>query len=985
MKADFSRNTFAPWRHYRRVLGQQGRVVVDADRNEQTSIDIAIEEQTNYDVIGPSGVPDTSLSYGYDGGFQIGIAPGGADLTISHGRIYVDGLLVENDADTTLTTQPFLPLSAGALGPAGVTQNGVYGVYLDAWERLITPVDDPSILETALGGPDTSLRSQIAWQVKLGWIDSSEFGENPSCASILPPWGEFTQGELAAQGGAPSTDPLPCVLPPQTGFRSLENQLYRVEIHSAGGYGTATFKWSRENGSVIAGIVSQLSGSFSSPTFSVQSVGRDQTLGFATGDWVELIDDTSEFQSGAGELLQVGTVDPVAMTISLQTAPTLTIDPTKHPKLRRWDQTQNATSTGITIVDGSWIDLENGVQVQFSNAHFNVGDYWMIPARAATSSQTIGAIEWPVNPTTNAPLFEPPRGIKHHYTKLAIVAYSGGTFSAPSGASAVTDCRLFFPPLTSITSQSGPCTIVLQPGANWTATLQTFFAANPSADAEICFAVGQFPTSAPVAITTTGNVKVSGAGWGTQLVGSGIEAVLQFSGCASAIVRDLFVSAPTVNGPPDATAKASKFIHGALDFTDCGEVLVENVSASCGGAILPGAACVAVRSDVTAANAATGAGTARVRGSHLAVGEMQYGILLVHQQRAFVEDNEITVNASSAMSWADKIQTPLFQDELVHVLVSGVSVPSASSSSSSSASSSTVRRTAAQKAAAAAAQAPAQVAASISAAPIARSLAGVTVGATTIKFASPPAIANVWQTYLDLHGPKEFATPGDLQVAVTQAAKTLITNAAARAEFPSFSNFFNQLERSDTPVGVRGIAVGGQAIAELRIRNNSIDHMMQGVTAGVSHREKRPPSLPANSMQSVMISGNVIAAVLNAIRGYSLARWAIFVGNAANIAIEDNDVSLTAPSFATIASDGIRIWGYLGKKAIVRHNHVRGFTRDIFVRALLPTGPVAGKPYWYESPPAIGTVNTNLWLVADNVAESNNIVAPACILTDNWP
>ncbi len=31
MKADFSRNTFDPKRHYRRVLEQQGRVVIDAD------------------------------------------------------------------------------------------------------------------------------------------------------------------------------------------------------------------------------------------------------------------------------------------------------------------------------------------------------------------------------------------------------------------------------------------------------------------------------------------------------------------------------------------------------------------------------------------------------------------------------------------------------------------------------------------------------------------------------------------------------------------------------------------------------------------------------------------------------------------------------------------------------------------------------------------------------------------------------------------
>ncbi|MEO6912781.1 MAG: hypothetical protein ABI182_02005, partial [Candidatus Baltobacteraceae bacterium] len=66
---------------------------------------------------------------------------------------------------------------------------------------------------------------------------------------------------------------------------------------------------------------------------------------------------------------------------------------------------------------------------------------------------------------------------------------------------------------------------------------------------------------------------------------------------------------------------------------------------------------------------------------------------------------------------------------------------------------------------------------------------------------------------------------------------------------------------------------------------------------------------------------------------------------------------------------------------------VSGFTRNAFVRALLPTGPKHDEIYWYITPPAIGTSNSNLWLVADNVFENqgNNIEAPACLISDNWP
>jgi hypothetical protein len=234
MKADRSRDTFDPTKHYRRVLHQQGRVVLDADDNEQVSIDLATSERTISDVIGQAGVPEVSLSTGYPGGFAIGIGNlsgssssssssssslnsssssnssssassssgslAGTDLTITHGRIYVDGILVINDSDTTLFTQPFLPLDPSDTTPAGLAGAGLYAVYLDVWERVVTPLDDPEIVETALGGPDTCLRTQVAWQVRLGQIDTAKQGNNPECSQIAAPWPLITQQGLLTAG-----------------------------------------------------------------------------------------------------------------------------------------------------------------------------------------------------------------------------------------------------------------------------------------------------------------------------------------------------------------------------------------------------------------------------------------------------------------------------------------------------------------------------------------------------------------------------------------------------------------------------------------------------------------------------------------------------------------------------------------------------------------------------------------------------------------
>lgn len=43
----------------------------------------------------------------------------------------------------------------------------------------------------------------------------------------------------------------PCITPPDARYRGAENQLYRVEIHRGSDAEPATFKWSRDNGTVV--------------------------------------------------------------------------------------------------------------------------------------------------------------------------------------------------------------------------------------------------------------------------------------------------------------------------------------------------------------------------------------------------------------------------------------------------------------------------------------------------------------------------------------------------------------------------------------------------------------------------------------------------------------------------------------------------------------------------------------------------------------
>ena len=351
VKGDFSRLTFAEKNHFRRVLMQQGRVQIDADGNEQVAIGNHIAATTSTDVIGQSGYPVTAPPGGdAAGGFALGLDAAGTDVTIAPGRMYVDGLLVENDApDATLLGQPDMP--GATLTDLGITGSGYYVVYLDVWERLITALDDPSIRETALGGPDTSVRTKVVWQVKAAPVPPVTVGPQPipSCANSGEPWQPTqTQGMLAAGSGGPS-ETLPCALPPETGYQRLENQFYRVEIHTPGPAGTATFKWSRENGSVVSLISAPPApgappATVTGPSFWVTSLSDDPSLGLQSGDWVELTDDHAELITGSGALYQVTTTPADGHTVTVTATPAPTVTLALNPKLRRWDQAAPASA-----------------------------------------------------------------------------------------------------------------------------------------------------------------------------------------------------------------------------------------------------------------------------------------------------------------------------------------------------------------------------------------------------------------------------------------------------------------------------------------------------------------------------------------------------------------------------------------------------------------------------------------------------------------
>jgi hypothetical protein len=482
-KGDFTRDSFNPQRlrQFSRVLMQQGRVQLDADWNEQADLLLYAQRKLIKDLVGPHwGTLDFDIDNNNSikttlNSFKIVQLSGSpADFSIKDGSYYVDGLLSVNAQDSK---QPLTYMTQEPKPDA--LSNSRYWVFLDVWERQITYLEDDSIREVALGesGADTATRAEVVWQVRASAFPDipsdifTRFGPGGTDAQnglqkvkfvesatqqLKEAFQSTFRGSLRALGkSTPDGNTNPCITPPDAQFRGEENQLYRVEVHTGGTQETATFKWSRENGSVVFPIKS-----VTGDTILLENLGRDSHRSLEPGDWVEIVDDDYLLQVATlqgplpiNTLLQVDTVDKMNLKVTLKGTlsgapfPGVGQDQKKHPLLRRWDQKSGTGRAGqrprlqkdgtiqIKESDSTWLILEDGVQVQFQPSgkttdnppkdnppmRYRTGDYWLIPARTI-----IGDVLWPQENDSAGkphPKALPPHGVEHHYALLAVASF----------------------------------------------------------------------------------------------------------------------------------------------------------------------------------------------------------------------------------------------------------------------------------------------------------------------------------------------------------------------------------------------------------------------------------------------------------------------------------------------------------------------------------------------------------------------------------
>ena len=456
MAGDYTRFRFNPLNDASGLLQQQGRVMLDQDWNELVEIIDRRWRAETVDIIGTGVVPMQTPH-----GFEIKVV-GSNDLSIGQGRIYVDGLLAENHGTVpqfdpvlketpgtqplAFASQPYIPKAwpFGGTNPFAIpTGAGPHLVYLDVWKREVTYLQAGDLVDKAVG-LDTTTRLQTAWQVKV--LPNIPAGS--TCGSSLSDWDKITArsaGQLttAAAGVPKSTDP--CTIPPNTGYRGSENRTYRVEVHTPGGFGTAQFKWSRNNASVASQVTAI---NATADVLTVVRTKRDSVLRFSTGAWIEVTDDFHELGGVPGEMHQIAAVDDVKLTLTLKTPLNagqfdLVNPASRNTRVILWDESGTVRDINNNIVvdvdqngglipinQNTTVVLEDGIQVTFSldplvaiNPQFQLGDYWIFTARVVDASVEILTQK-------------PPRDVHHSYCRLAVV-----NFPNPPQ-----DCRSFWPP-----------------------------------------------------------------------------------------------------------------------------------------------------------------------------------------------------------------------------------------------------------------------------------------------------------------------------------------------------------------------------------------------------------------------------------------------------------------------------------------------------------------------------------------------------------
>ena len=537
MPSDRSRLSDRPRRLYSGIVAQQGRVLLDRDVNDLQDIVLSRLATDVRDIVGPSGTPDDGFrisppnatpSPGFWSPPEPAISSppedlgGGDDFLIGAGSMYLGGHRVEfpsrqhgQAVSYSYLDQPDWPQPVPIAGDLAYEL-----VYLDAVLQEVSAVEDPDLLEVALGGPDTSQRLRFIPRVKRETVDASDCATaweqaiskwtaegltfDPATMRLSPTAKlQVTFTEDASTGD-------PCDPTATGGYLGADNQLIRAQVSAPAG-AAPTLVWGYDNASFIYRITSV---SPDGMTLTLASAPPDAIHTPQAGQIVEILTTGSMIAAEPDE------TDPTGVKRMLRVAaeaigefhelaqpygPISQGDPTSYIVLsepvgaaiaasalplfmRVWQaQLPLTIDATLTLFDPN-TQISTGLEVTLSGAKALAdGAYWQIAARPSTPQAV-----YPED------LLTAPRAADGPFRLVCPLAVIDWT---AKGGPSITDCRNTFDNLVNLSRRRpGCCMVSISPRDVTAATgLQALIDRAAAAErVTVCLAAGIYPLSMPL-------------------------------------------------------------------------------------------------------------------------------------------------------------------------------------------------------------------------------------------------------------------------------------------------------------------------------------------------------------------------------------------------------------------------------------------------------------------------------------------------------
>jgi len=684
----------------------------------------------------------------------------------------------------------------------------------------------------------------------------------------------------------------PCA-PPDDPRGKLPDGLLRVEVLDSGTESSARFAWSYENGS--AAVAATVAG-------TTATLIPSPSITFAPNDLVEVSTLIRRLdRKDNGPLLTAATVTPGAGgSVVTLSAPAPVTGTPSGLCLRRWDgQTVGATGQ----VPATWHGTDVGVAFTARPGQYLAGDWWAVRIRGSAADA--------VETLTDAA----PDGTEHQVTPLAVVDLTAKTV--------LSDCRPSFSPLTD--TRAGTCTVTAFPGEDLQAAADRL----PDTGGELCLAAGTYDLAAPVTITGKQRIVVTGVGPSTILKVNGHEAVLLFTDCTDVTVEHLRAEAGI--GANVAGRIGLPQLFGAITFLGCTDITVRDCELICPDNLR--------RTQSALYSADTGDkpnSRNRIVDNRLQVGDQQIGILVISSDETTIGGNEIRLLADPEAP--TKTLLPMLAREVARYISSKVQLVTAPPAPAPPAKAAAAKATAkatpvkaapakaarAQKAATARAGKPEPPATpttdTAAAAADPRTAAGRLVqlaNGASVALSGPPQIQHIADQFSTLTEAKALARLTPRQ-GLDKFVRRAIQAPASLALSMANTRFFGGIATSSRAMA-QGIVVAGESAGLVRIRDNLIAGVIEGIHVGLGSENGGKATAG-----DVTITGNVVGCAIPFY--WNRSRHAFYVGSVDRLTLHDNSASLVriggivndVAAFTPTPVEAVRLYGRIGPWVSVR-------------------------------------------------------------------